>query len=680
MSIISSIVVSDAVKKVLEEKCSDLFLETYNIAKNEWEKCKVDLDIAFSKYEENAMEKYSKVKTLLYRSEPQPLMEFFEIPFISAPHREYIKVNQVGELLDISNFLILKGTGGIGKSTLLKYLLLKEIEEAELIPIFIELKDLNNIDSDFDLVNVVLEKMKSLGCTLERKGYEYALDQGCFLFLLDGYDELNSNKQQLFVKALNCFCDKYKNNYYILSSRPLSDFVEFDRFTVLTSKRLDKTQAVSLIGKLKFDQNIKEKFIDDLKKNLYKRHKSFASNPLLLNMMLLTYDNYAEIPEKLHVFYSQAFETLYSKHDATKAGFKREIQCGLPYDNFVKVFSTFCFITYIHNKYRFSLEEINDYLALSVKQSDIEFDILSFREDLINYLCVIYKDGNDYIFTHRSFQEYFTAFFLKELDDNLMTKIALSLIEKDSNRASNDETFKMLYDMTGDRFEKNIIIPLLDDIESENQNQSLYDFYFQKIVNGISVECIDFDGDYDDDDIEDFEEIFGEFDMKDDPIINQRLDIKFDNSNEMEGVVGDKKLDDIESVIFKDFEDEYAESMADYITKCIEAKAEDIKLIMIPDFSDGKINFIEKICINIEKQKYKTDYADNNVIEFLYKQVTQNNRSYELSYQQIKENNDLYMLLKESWIGMRCSQLAELHKRLTEKKTTSQHSLLELLR
>ena len=42
-------------------------------------------------------------------------------------------------------------------------------------------------------------------------------------------------------------------------------------------------------------------------------------------MMLMTFDEFAEIPSKMHVFYEQAFNVLYNKHDATKASFKLKI-------------------------------------------------------------------------------------------------------------------------------------------------------------------------------------------------------------------------------------------------------------------------------------------------------------------------------------------------------------------
>lgn len=83
---------------------------------------------------------------------------------------------------------------------------------------------------------------------------------------------------------------------------------------------------------------------------------------------------------------------MYSKHDATKAGYKRELKSNLSYDELVLVFK-------------------------KRRVSRIDYDIESYIYDLVNSLCVLYKDGLNYKFAHRSFQEYFEAVFLKELSD-----------------------------------------------------------------------------------------------------------------------------------------------------------------------------------------------------------------------------------------------------------------------
>lgn len=149
--------------------------------------------------------------------------------------------------MDISHFLIISGTGGIGKSTFMKHLFINELSKKDLIPIFIELKDLNDISKDYNISDFVFNKLYNLGCDFNKDYIGYALKSGCFLFLLDGYDEIVSAKKDIFFKKITDFCDRYSKKYFILSSRPYSEFVEFQRFTVLTLCKFTKKQAVSLI-------------------------------------------------------------------------------------------------------------------------------------------------------------------------------------------------------------------------------------------------------------------------------------------------------------------------------------------------------------------------------------------------------------------------------------------------
>lgn len=329
-----------------------------------------------------------------------------------------------------------------------------------------------------------------MGGTLNKDYLNYALKSGCFLFLFDGYDEIVSEKKDIFFKELDAFCDKYSENYYIISSRPYTEFIEFQRFTVLSTLALSKDQAIELIEKIEYDESIKRRFLKRLENELYDKHTSFASNPLLLNIMLITFDNYAEIPEKLHLFYENAFEALYSKHDATKAGYKRDLKSKLTYDSLKKVFSYFCFISYAQGKLEFTSDEMKEILnKIDIKKISFDKDDLIF--DLTSAVCVLYREGIDYRFVHRSFQEYFTAVFLKELPDESLKKIAVDLIKKDAFRLSNDGVFKMLRDMAEERFEQNVLLPILEEYEGDTVEKDKYDFYFKGLVSEIRIEKMD---------------------------------------------------------------------------------------------------------------------------------------------------------------------------------------------
>ena len=214
--------------------------------------------------------------------------------------------------------------------------------------------------------------------------------------------------------------------------------------------------------------------------------------------MLLTFDNYAEIPEKLHLFYANAFETLYSKHDATKSGFRRELQCKLSYDDFKKVFSYFCFITYYQGKVELTHEDALSILNKISNTKVAAFEPENYLLDLVNSICVLYKEGLNYKFTHRSFQEYFSAYFLKELSDRDMAKLGQGLVKRDYFKASSDSVFSMLRDMAEQRFEQNILLPLVIEFENQCTCEDKYDFYFQEVSPMVSYDYLDADSQDDD--------------------------------------------------------------------------------------------------------------------------------------------------------------------------------------
>lgn len=473
---------------ILDKLATPMVKKIAQISAKQWNKFKVDFKLAFCDYTTNAYEKHSKIKTILYSIEPQPLYEVFEVPSLQKKRAaETILARETSAVTNLSHFILLEGNGGIGKSMLLKHLYLSALTEKMFIPIFVELREINELKDDYKIEELILSKIMSLDNLIQKQCFEYALETGCFLFLLDGYDEIKINKQEAFIRKLEAFCDRFAKNHFIMSSRPSSEFIEFQRFTVLTARPFSLQQACSLVQKTRLQEDLKKRFLADLKTKLYDKHRSFASNPLLLNIMLLTYDNYAEIPQKLHLFYSNAFETLYYKHDATKGGYRREQKCKLAYNEFRNVFASFCFLTYSQGKYEFSHDEIEWYLSKIIQISDIKFQIEDYIFDLVGSLCVICREGIYYRFVHRSFQEYFCAVFLKELPDNQMTQIAIRLIEQDFSRAINDSVFNMLLDMNPQRFESNILLPILEMIEKDaGEDQYLY--YLKKIVPAIDCD------------------------------------------------------------------------------------------------------------------------------------------------------------------------------------------------
>lgn len=421
------------------------------------QKLKVNLNISFSKYLERSHEKYSKTKTLLYREKPVPLKDFYVRTDLTLKNTKVSEEKIIDEI-NKKKRLVISGIAGSGKSTFCKSIFIEIIEkQLELIPIFVELRHLNQ-EKEITILDYITEQLAEIEPTFTKKQLEYALDLGKIILILDGFDEINNEIRDGYEKNIQLIAGKYSNIKIVLSSRPDNRFSSWDEFYTYYMTPLDKKKARKLIEKLEYDESVKNKFLSELDSTLYKKHKSFAENPLLLTMMLLTYEQIAEIPTKIHLFYEQAFLTLFNKHDSLKSLYKRKSFSELPLDEFKKLLSWFSILTYSDRKYYFTDSEINYYAAQSISMCNVKTTPEHFIKDLLDSICLIQRDGLGYTFTHRSFQEYFTAIFLITFPN----KQKYEIFEKIAFTNDLDDVIPMSLDMNQNLVEQEWIIPRIE--------------------------------------------------------------------------------------------------------------------------------------------------------------------------------------------------------------------------
>jgi hypothetical protein len=228
---------------------------------------------------------------------------------------------------------------------------------------------------------------------------------------------------------------------------------------------MNKNEIIKLVSKLHYDGPIKRKFIQRLKTDLYARHQSFLSSPLLATMMLLTFDQFADIPQKIHLFYEQAFDTLFAKHDATKEAFKRKMHTQLPIDVFKKHLSYFCLASYYDEKFEFSKEEVLEYVNKGLTIEGANINPGDFLLDMTESVCTLQRDGLKYVFTHRSFQEFFAAYCLSRVTSKHVAEILPHVA-----RRPTDAVIGLLYDMNSELVESEFILPQLSIMSKEIAN------------------------------------------------------------------------------------------------------------------------------------------------------------------------------------------------------------------
>ena len=482
-------------QKIIADVTTSLITEAI---KSGWQRVKKffkDLDAkdsiyygnAYSDYLQNTYERNSKIKTLIYRRVPKDLYSFYECVGVQYKNT-IIDTSNVTNLLKISNKLIITGTGGIGKSILLKHLFLNTIENTEYIPVLIELRKFNNIEpKDISLYNAIYQNLSDNGFKLEDEYYSYSLSEGGYVILLDGFDEVNREKVGKVSEEIKNFTGKYNDNRFVISSRPSDNFIGWNDFHEATACQLTKEQALSLIRKTEFDETVKNTFYNALDNELFEKYNSFASNPLLLTIMLLTFNNHASIPEKLNDFYEEAFATLFNMHDATKDCYVRDIRSSLGCEDFKMIFAYICFKSYFKGEFEFSEARLRDYIQQAKEKfNDRFFSVDDFQEDLTLSVCMLVKDGLNYRFTHRSFQEYFAAWYTCKLTDDVQSKLLTGWLSESSSCLT-DEYIGMLFDLQTDKVNKIIFCPGIKTIKSIYEEHGFSCDLLRKMFDGITI-------------------------------------------------------------------------------------------------------------------------------------------------------------------------------------------------
>jgi hypothetical protein len=494
--------------KLVEKNIDKIYKYIHELGEDSINKLKMHCGTAFVEYLKASIKRYGNVKTLLYRENSVPIDDIYIQ--LTLRNKEFrVDSSSILNLININRQILVVASGGSGKSMLFKYLFLNTIRDTDYIPIFVELRDFNDLSNDSTLIDCIYKSITNLKFSMDQKYFTKALESGRFVFFFDAYDEVDENRRGYVKKQIQQMCSKYDQNYYIVSSRPLNEnagFIGWDNFVQLNVCKLNKAQSLLLVQKLDFNKEVKDKFIQELDIHLYDKHTSFASYPLLLTIMLLTYDQYAEIPDKIHLFYQECFHTLYSRHDASKGSYKRLITSNLALDDFDKVLCVLSALSYTSKIRSFNSETLLENINKSKILSGINFDTTAYKNDLIEAVCVIFQEGFDFVFTHRTFQEYFTAKYISRLGDKEQKEILMNLFWKSMpGSLTSDIVLDILYELDSVRVERNFIIPAIKEIKRKisNSNPEYTAYNFLKLLFDEVV--LDYARSYNEEDEEDEE-------------------------------------------------------------------------------------------------------------------------------------------------------------------------------
>ena len=171
----------------------------------------------FTDYLQKAANYYSLKKTLLYVEKPRPFYEFYVCSNVS-----YYKSRILGDredesivvisdatpkrLEEESRYIVITGTGGMGKSMFLTHLFLSSVKEYVTTGVLPILSVLRAYDSKTqDMVDFIFKAVNAFDAKISRQDIVRKLENKEISIMLDGLDELASSLREKFNSDLNAF-------------------------------------------------------------------------------------------------------------------------------------------------------------------------------------------------------------------------------------------------------------------------------------------------------------------------------------------------------------------------------------------------------------------------------------------------------------------------------------------
>ncbi|MFL9835822.1 NACHT domain-containing protein [Chryseobacterium terrae] len=369
------------------------------------------------KYIDNYLEKFSKIKTFIHRDTRMPFYEVFYPASLVTPSDKAIK--DIIELVEEKKYITISGNAGSGKSMLTKHIFISSVHHSKSVPMLIELRQFNTFNGTIE--DLVTKIITNNNISPNQKITEKILNEGNFIFILDGYDEIFSENKEKITLDIENFVDRYSNNKYLITSRPgagVESLQRFDNYLIqpLTSVQVKKFIKLQL-GK--HDRELQKKIQEEIENPHNKDFRHYLSNPLLLSMFIFTFKNYPELPKQKTKFYGNVFDTLCTRHDSFSktGGWQHERQSGLKNHELEKILCWFSYISLFEGYYSFDLEYLKHTIKRIVDSKiDNKPDLDKVIYDLNVSLSMLIKDGTQLTFPHKSLQEYFAALLIKSLD------------------------------------------------------------------------------------------------------------------------------------------------------------------------------------------------------------------------------------------------------------------------
>lgn len=396
-------------------------------------------------------------------------------------------------LFNLNNHIVIIGNPGGGKSLLVKavmcsiiknnFIEFENLTDESIIPFRIELRKYLAYKKDksqniIDFIPFMLSNeysTQSISTDIIRHIFS---NKKC-LVLFDGLDEIFNISDRISVRNdIENFIRNYSCQYSIVTSRIIGydeAGLDPDVFIKIKVTKFTKAQINDYLEKWytieEVNEFIRKKEIEEFLNKVDNIDSELISNPLLLSLIVILYRNNLKLPESKLEIYKSCTSTLVDKWDVSKNlhvvldedVYKRKetILADLAYWQYNELSKRTPNITYekvrntVANTIQSKLSLADEYASGTIAESFIEY--AEKRS--------IYFDNN---FTHKTFLEYYTAFWI------------YTNVEKKHKKPERD---KIISDHINNPFWHIVLELLLNLIDNEQADNDIID---ELILNQLS--------------------------------------------------------------------------------------------------------------------------------------------------------------------------------------------------
>jgi len=315
-------------------------------------------------------------------------------------------------------YLMVLGGPGMGKTTFLRKVGLEALKgkkgdyQHNCIPVLLELKAFRTGEIDFE--QAIASEFANCSLPEYQELTNKFLEQGKLLILLDGLDEVPTDRMSEMVREIQNFVDRYSKNRFITSCRIAAYRNNFRRFTDVAIADFDDQQIKNFITNW-FVANPErgQECLERLNSGDYQAAKELTQTPLLLTLVCILYQRSGQFPTNRSTLYERALRVLLEEWNGAKEIPIEQVYKGLDTKRKELILSQIAYDAFIEDQLFFPkrtvVKKIEKLLPELLPEEKFVDGNNVLRDIEVQHGLLVERAEGIYSFSHLTIQEFLTA-------------------------------------------------------------------------------------------------------------------------------------------------------------------------------------------------------------------------------------------------------------------------------